>query len=255
MNVYPLRYTKAELQAAPEDERLLFLLACQVANDIGMLTKQTLFARNYEDGVPQPVMHGQIALVTLNMKLLASRTYEGWNELNGVHGKTFRAYQDQFDDETKASLKSLGREFADNFHSQLRNKVGSHIDLEALRAGYDAIPANEELVDYSSETRANSLYYATELASVMAMAGFTGLPWKEGLEVLMNRVTDASGRLNDVLQQIIMVFAIRHLKVTQQQILDARIELKAPRMPDVTVPYFTEPPSEEELAAMKGGVA
>lgn len=46
--VYPLRLTRKDFDRAPEQERLVYLMLGQVANDINLLRKQLIFATGKE---------------------------------------------------------------------------------------------------------------------------------------------------------------------------------------------------------------
>jgi hypothetical protein len=46
--VYPLRLTRKDFDRAPEQERLVYLVLGQVANDINLLRKQLIFATGKE---------------------------------------------------------------------------------------------------------------------------------------------------------------------------------------------------------------
>ena len=40
VDIFPIRYTKADLMAVPEDERMFYLLVSSLANDIQILLRQ-----------------------------------------------------------------------------------------------------------------------------------------------------------------------------------------------------------------------
>jgi hypothetical protein len=43
VDIFPLRITKAKLDAAPEDERMLYLIAAQCVNELNILSKLSYF--------------------------------------------------------------------------------------------------------------------------------------------------------------------------------------------------------------------
>jgi hypothetical protein len=49
INIYPITYSKAQLDAVPEDERLFYLMAGQLANDLNWLSNILMFSINPVD--------------------------------------------------------------------------------------------------------------------------------------------------------------------------------------------------------------
>src|SRR3712207_2639749 len=77
VDIYELRYTKADLMAAPEGERMFYVLATGLANDIQILIRQYAIAIKQTDE-DRARRDGSSAVAMLNLRLLAGRFHEGW---------------------------------------------------------------------------------------------------------------------------------------------------------------------------------
>ena len=77
VDIYQLRYTQADIMAAPEAERMFYLLATGLANDLLVLIRQYIIAvRQWEEDKVK--RDGSSAVAMLNLRLLAGRFHEGW---------------------------------------------------------------------------------------------------------------------------------------------------------------------------------
>lgn len=77
VDVFELRYTKADLAAAPEGERQFYLMVTGLANDIQILLRQYLIAIKQDDD-DKAKRDASSTVAMLNLRLLAGRFHEGW---------------------------------------------------------------------------------------------------------------------------------------------------------------------------------
>ena len=63
--VYPLRFTRADFDQVPEQERLVHLMLGHIANDVNLLQKQLIFAINGLGEGTEPEHHAAVAQVML----------------------------------------------------------------------------------------------------------------------------------------------------------------------------------------------
>jgi hypothetical protein len=93
IEIYEIPFSKAQLDATPEDERIFYLMAGQLANDLNFLTKLLMFAINPVDGPPVRA-RVNTSLAMFQVRLLAGRLHEGWKMMKG---KLFRDIHRKYD--------------------------------------------------------------------------------------------------------------------------------------------------------------
>jgi len=131
IDVFELRYTKAELAAAPEKARTFYLLATGLSNDLQILTRQYAIAvKQWDEN--EVKKSGSASVALLNLRLLGGRLQEGW-ELIDKHWKDvshdFEADLSQEGVEALAALKAyFGKPKPKSLIYMIRNKIGFHAD-------------------------------------------------------------------------------------------------------------------------------
>ncbi|WP_332771432.1 hypothetical protein [Phenylobacterium sp.] len=259
IKIIPLSVTKVDLDRAPEDHRVLFLLAGQFANDINLLRKQLIFANNGA-GRDEFGNRTSMALAMLMVRLLVARMVAAWELLER------KKYLDLLvqaitelstDDDTRPYAEAASRAVplltaafvAGGTLSLVRRKAAAHTDIANLKSAYAALPADYEMTDYLSEVVGNCLYGAADDLAVRVTLDFTGHDEpKVAISHLADSTIEASGAMEDLLQAWMTYFVIAHLN---DRLNDATEKLfyvaDAPRMGDVQTPFVLEASTDEDL--------
>jgi hypothetical protein len=110
-----LKFTKAQLEAIPKDDRLFYFMARQVMNDINILSKLLSAAINEVKlaGCEVAKRSAAMAQLILLLKLTAGRLYEAHKLINqGFSAKRlFKKYEDELSDVTMELIKDVNRYF------------------------------------------------------------------------------------------------------------------------------------------------
>jgi hypothetical protein len=247
IEIYQIKFSKAHLDTAPEDERIFHLMAGQLANDLNLLTKQLVFAMNPVDG-PDVCRRVNTALAMLLVRQLAGRLNEGWKIIESQFNPMYKRYKETLSETGKESHSKIKKYFntKDNLIFLIRNKVAFHTDAKNTHKAYNDIPSNEVLVDYLSEHRGNCLYYSSELLSMMSMLALVKEgDWQIALDTLSREVTDTADLFCEFILDFMRAFMEKYVERHLGDIDDDKIILRSqPSIYSVQIPFFCEPPKK-----------
>lgn len=173
IKIYPVRYTKADLMAAPENERLFHLMAGQCANDLNVLAKLHLMTANSAtdsrlEGVETS------AVGSFVIRQMVGRLYEAWNLFKDSFNLIYRTYEDEWSPVSVEAWTQMKRYFGSGILLMtLRNKISFHADAQVMRGGFDRVPDDVTLTDYLGAAAGNALYAGSDAVLTLAMASLT----------------------------------------------------------------------------------
>ena len=139
IELHELHYTKAELASAPSKDRLFYLMATGLANDLQTLMKLFAVAVG-EERDDLIIKQGSSTVGMLMLRLLSGRLWEGWNLLKNGYEPIEPHYEAHLGPETRTALGELRIYFAKrgNLIATVRDKIGFHADSgdreESVRA-------------------------------------------------------------------------------------------------------------------------
>lgn len=242
ISIHQITISKSQLDQAPEEERLTYLMAGNLANDLLILQKLLIMSSHTAAtmGVPHSTpVNGSTLLL---LKLLAGRLYEGWNWLRGVSTKNVRIH---FSKNKEGDAFTCYRQITDyftrdNIIDTLRQKVGFHSDVDAMRAGY-LLLAREDVTEYISEQRGNSFYGSADIALIGTICHLTGTDdVSAGLGRVADELAHVADLFGDLAVQVAMYFCIDLLDINAKGQLENVIEMEVPLLEDLRLPYFTD---------------
>jgi hypothetical protein len=212
IEIWPVRYTKADLTGAPDDEAIFFLMCGQLQNDLVILMRQLLQA-SHVPGDDEPTRLASTTAWHLNLRYLAARVTEGWNLIKGRFQKVLADYGLEIRDTARRDLPALARYFSDtNNLRTVRNKLAAHFDQDVARAAYDALGPDEPLVDLHAAVEGNTIFFSGE---VLMLASIRGLaehkPPQEALEGISRELLDIASKLGNVVRAYLLAFSKRYL--------------------------------------------
>lgn len=244
MDIYPLQIPKALLDAAPENERILYLMAGQLANDLNILSNLAIIVMNPVSG-HEIFARARTATTMLFLKLLAGKVNEGWKLFGQKLSPLYPKYEADFDDAAKQRLDELKKYFGkSNVVHIVRNKAGFHSDTELISRGYASFPDTEVFVDYFSETPGHCLYFSAELISVVGMTHVINeSDWRMGLTRIADEICGIAERLGRLLIEYMRVFLEKYLTNSVNDINVTMCTIPdGPPIDTVTIPFFCAPP-------------
>ena len=177
VDVFELRYIKAELAMASEAERQFYLMATGLANDIQILLRQYLIAIKQHDE-DEAKRGASSAIAMLNLRLLAGRFHEGWTLVEEQWPSLAADYDPLLSTKGKDALDGLRTHFAvkksTNVVFMIRNKIGFHSDYKFTKKMFDDTPDDTEMVEYIGQSFGDTLFLGSEVTHYAALRRITG---------------------------------------------------------------------------------
>ncbi|HUC65156.1 MAG TPA: hypothetical protein VMA53_07010 [Stellaceae bacterium] len=245
--LYRVSLSKAQLDKIPHDERVFYLMASQLSNDLNVLAKLLFFAANHlEDEVRTHVAMAQELLI---IKMMAGRLHEGRTLLSkafsakGLWDKHKRDLSPKARDSFDQINKYFGRQ---NVIETIRNKFAFHLDVTLIDSMYDQVPSDVPFIDYvAAEHAGHSLHFGGEWMTLAAMVNAAGgSDWRDALTKIYRETTQVSVWFCFFIQSFVGVILAKHLEMTMEDLQAAAIEVADdPPINEVTLPFFCPPPS------------
>lgn len=245
VDIYELRYTKADLMAAPEKERMFYLLATGLMNDIQVLLRQYIIAvKQREDDKVR--LDGASAVGMLNLRLLAGRFYEGWTLIEKEWPAIEAGYSADLSERGSTALASLREHFTvakgSNIVFMIRNKIGFHADVGFAKKMLAAVPDDTELVEYLSHQLGDTLYFGSEVTHYRALQEITGRPDDvAAFGAVMDELRKLQKMFLDFISAVVRVFARRHLSEQLAAAPSRKQTLEGlPKFETLRIPFFID---------------
>jgi hypothetical protein len=248
--IYPLQYVAADLQAAPEEEAVSFLMCGQLQNDIVILMRQVLQAK-IVDSEAEPLRLAAATAAMLNMRMLAARLSEGWKLIKDSFQLNFRAYGSDIDQDAKDDLVWLKPYFSGtNLVHTIRNKAVSHFDREVALEGYRKLSPNEPMIDLHALAEGNTIYFSGEALMLSSLHHLTGIEdVMQALDQIGDEIIDVARRLGNVVRAYLKAFSQRYLASQLNGLRTERILIeKQPRLSAFAAPVYLARARNSDLA-------
>jgi hypothetical protein len=256
VDVFELRYTKAELASAPEAERQFYLMVTGLANDIQILLRQYLIAIKQDDD-DKGKRDASSAVAMLNLRLLAGRFHEGWllvEERWPVLATVYAALLSTKGADALAGLqKHFAVEKAKNIVFMIRNKIGFHSDYKFTKVMFDETPDDTEMVEYVGQAVGDTLFFGSEVTHYAALRRLTGhTDDLAAFGAVMDELRTLQNLFLVFTNAYVAAFAARNLNSQYALIRTNRRTLtNLPPFEMLRIPFFAD--FSASLAANKGG--
>lgn len=210
--VREVSFTKRDYLAVPEDDRALFFMAAQTANELAMLRSIILQALDAANG-DKVLGETGLAMAFFGARQLAGRITEGWEQLFKAEGKSqqFERLWDELPGDVRKEAMladvaearaALNDAFADeqSLLRRVRNKLAFHLDRPAIIGAFDILPDDFHLNDFHTGRRGSTFYGGAD--TIMAVAASHLLGTDDPTEG-MNAVIREANRLGEALETVI----------------------------------------------------
>ncbi|MCL6250053.1 hypothetical protein M3P36_03180 [Altererythrobacter sp. KTW20L] len=215
IRLHTLKFKKSDLERAPKKDRLFFLMAGSLQNDLQVLSKLlAIVIASCPPDAHKIEKQADSAMAMLIQRLLAGRLYEGWNLMKGFAGRMKEAYEPDLSEDARDALKSLRGYFGSkkSHLAQVRNKVGFHADAELAEVAFGRLSDVEDLGSYICRTLGNTIHITPELMYYEAICEITGEPdFVKGMNILWSETQSQVSHLNSLMNGFTVVFAERYL--------------------------------------------
>nr|WP_314187993.1 hypothetical protein [uncultured Brevundimonas sp.] len=228
-------FTKADFLGVPEEDRALFFMAAQTANELAMLRSIILQALDAAHG-DKVLGETGLAMAFFGARQLAGTVTEGWEKLFRSEGKDqqFQKLWDQLPgDIQKEAMQTdvaeargvLNEAFADDksFLRRVRNKLAFHLDRPAIIGAFNLLPDDITLNDFHTGHRGSTFYGGADTIMAVAASHLLGSDdLAEGMNEVVEQANRVGGALETLIDAYLVAFVIHYFGRARLQV-DERI--------------------------------
>lgn len=244
ITVHTLIYTKADLDQAPDDERLFFLMASSAANDTQMLNKTIAVILREEDAGYRLINQGNSAYGLMILRMLTGRLNEAWKLIRSHKGMLEAKYEADLSDEGQSALKAIFAYFErpkpGSLIWRVRDGVAFHHESKHVEAAYQTLDPNADIGDYLHPSIGNTLFYTTEMLQYETLKNLAGTDDHiEALHQLIDETREQTMNINALIFGFVVVFARRYLPHALEGLATERETIPVPAFEELALPYFS----------------
>ena len=227
-----------KLLSLEENERIFFIMASILANEIEIVHKLIVYSTKETKG--DIYIKAQNTHSMFLVKILAGILYEGWNMLHKDYFKSRLSadYEPFLTDIGRDSMGKLKTYFnGDNIVNLIRNKYAFHYDSSDLKNDMFKLVKEDQLELFIAPDHGNCLYFMAHVISNNSLLRHIGAgdQW-ESLDKIFKEVLSVASNFLDFVGDIILVF-FRKNKDLNSAIEE--VEIPEPvSINDVFLPYF-----------------
>lgn len=220
--VNEVRITKAELDCAPEAERIHFIMLAQTANELAMLRILIIQALQGAKG-PLPKREAGLGMAFMLARLLAGRVHEAWGLVSKASVlEQFTANGLALPDDARADFKAevaaASAEVASYFAqpnpliARVRKKLAFHHDRSSVVGAYNLTPDDFPLIDFHTGTRGSTFYGAADSLAAFAASHLIGSADPvAGQNQLITDAPRIAGQIETIIDGYVVTFCAKYL--------------------------------------------
>jgi len=242
MEIKTLTLDRKKLDAMPEDERALFLLASHALNEMNIFVK--IFHWSVEgDDASAIVKKGADTIFLTIIKTLCAKMYEVWNmlKINYFNTKLKVSLEHLLSEKSKEALKYLGKSFAAQSPvAVVRNKSAFHYDSDQVIKSYELIGNDKELDIYIADGLNHLCWFAEIFVNASLLREIGGDDYQNGFNILQEDSTRVHRHLTALLFDLTEIFVLKYFGESLEELGMQSMEISAPRSDSVHIPFFVE---------------
>ena len=257
MKIYRVPISGTKLSSIPEDERVFFIQAARLANDLSFLHKLLYFASGKSE-----IEEEQRGLFTQHLfvaRMLVGTLYEGWEMFrNSFFNKlelenessVAKRYEPLLKESVKSDLQEL-KQYLNRKNSiikKIRHQFAYHYDKNKIREELSLVCPESHYDIYLAKAHGNSLYGIAQEITGQALFGLIKDIEKvdnneEAYERLFSDILSISEKFLRVIGNCLELIVKTSLG---QELENAKtIDVGEPaKMDDIRLPFFVEPPAK-----------
>ena len=248
MKIYSGRFLKSDLLEIPEQERIFFLLAGQVDNDLNILNKLSIMCMGQSDSPYDPINKANLYQGLAIITMLVGKIYEGWKLIDTqlLGTDLYEKHRAMLSGRAIKTITALEYYFSgNNLINMVRQKYAFHYDHKKFKEGFDHMPDDSELFIYTGEYYAYNFYYASAVATYYGILKMIDDDEKEAMRKLFGELRGISGCWLQFIGEYLYVILDKYLlKKGKLQFIKTDIG-DTPIITDIKIPYFARPPREK----------
>jgi hypothetical protein len=238
MKITKIKLNSDKLLLLDENERVFFVIASVLANEIAILHKLIIYSSTEQKH--EVLIKAHNTQLMFIIKLLAGLLFEGWLVLQKDYfgAKLSKEYDELLTDIGKESIQKIKRYFSrDNYIDLIRNKFAFHYDSVEIKNDMHKLLRGEELELYLAEDHANCLNFMAHVITNNALLRRIDEkdPWNS-IDIIFKDVLSIARYFLDFIGDIFFVFFRKHKELESiMEEIDIPIP---PGIDSISLPYF-----------------
>ena len=244
MKLFKIEISKEKLLSIPKEERLFFIQLTNVANELFILQKLTLFSARSEES-DELIRRAQNSQALFLIRLTAGILWEGWRllETHFFGSKLSEKYSKYLSDDGNNKLEYIKKYFSNiNLIKTIRDEYAFHRSNESSDRMNEVIEQTDDSEVFSlyfSEHHGNCFYDMSD--TLLNHSLFSIIKLKNTEEPMRELLIDIKDVLHNFLcfvGECVLVFGKNHLSLESY-------EMEIPNQPtidQITIPYFASKP-------------
>lgn len=244
ITVHSLVYSKADLDKAPADERLFYLMAGSVANDTAILNKALLASLGTQDFGNRIANQGNSTSLGFILRMLSGRLVEAFKLTSDASKMIKKKYQADLSPEAHAAFYAVLKYFAGkrSLLLNVRDGMAFHHLREHVDQAYQSLDASLDLGEYMHTAVGNTLYYTAEILHYETLKNISGLSHEDAIGRWVDDAIDQSKNFGTFLGGFALVFAKRYLPRSLDNAYDEAETVPVVNAHRQALPFFTRLP-------------
>ncbi len=255
--IHKINIPKSKLLAIPESERLFFVYAGHILNEVNWFNRLILIlqqtGRDVAEKLPatlslndQASMDGNSTQLCIALRLFAGKLIEALKFLDrwGIGMPWFTELMKDMPKEGAAAfnyvsayLKEDKEKRSESILRLVRDKFAFHYDERAVKQSADVSELVDEFVYYLTEKDGNSLYHGSELVVMSTFIGDKNS--KDVIERLMDESLGLAKNLHGLFSHVLFLIAKKYIGSNLNELgLEAQFELEEMEMAELRLPFF-----------------
>lgn len=244
LRLHTLIYSKADLDRAPDDERLFFLMASSVANDTQMLNKTMAVILREDDAGHRIINQGNSAFALMMLRMLAGRLREGWRLIRKHLPMIKASYVGELSSDAQSGFHAIVAYFEQPKPGSLiwrvRDGMAFHHAPDHVEAAYRSLDPATDIGDYLHPSIGNTLFYTSELLQYETLKHLAGMDdHVKAVHQLIEDTRLQTVAFNSFIFGFALVFAQRYLQHALDGLKNESETIPVAKFEELNLPYFS----------------
>lgn len=224
-------FSKADFEIIPEEDRALFFMAAQTANELAILRSLIMQALDAAKG-DKLLQETGLGVAFFLARLLAGRVTEGWENLFRSDGKDQQfqrlweklpgdVRREAMQNDVEEARKSLANAFdaPEPLLRRVRHKLAFHLDRPAIVGAFNIVPESMPLNDFHTGMRGTTFYGGADTIMALAASYLIGSENpSEGMDAVIQEASRLGGELSTIIDAYLVAFVVTYFGVERLRV-------------------------------------
>jgi len=242
MQLYKLIIHKNKLDNIPENERVFFILAGHISNELNVLRKFIIYCSNLEPKMDH-ILNSQLTQSLIIIRVTIGKIYEAWRIIRKIfYGNNLSFYYEPLlNDAGKAALVNLKKYFKkSNLINIIRNQYSFHYNYENIAECIHKSIDDKDRIIYLSDIISNNLYaYCDSIINYAVLELCSPGHPETAINILMQETIKVGDWLIDFLTDCLIIMINKYFRNEDNKLLLEILNFDQLRsINEIEIPFF-----------------